>query len=76
LLGEGADGQRLRICVVDTGIGISSEQLGRLFQPFTQAETSTTRRFGGTGLGLTICHRLATLMGGEIRLVSTPSLGT
>ena len=76
LLGEEANGQRLRICVVDTGIGISSEQLGRLFQPFTQAETSTTRRFGGTGLGLTICHRLATLMGGEIRLVSTPGIGT
>jgi len=76
LLGEDDGGQRLRISVNDTGIGISPEQLGRLFQPFTQAETSTTRRFGGTGLGLTICQRLATLMGGEIRLLSSPGLGT
>jgi two-component system sensor histidine kinase EvgS len=76
LLGEEAGGQRLRISVIDTGIGISAEQLNRLFQPFTQAEASTTRRFGGTGLGLTICHRLATLMGGEVRLVSSPGLGT
>ena len=76
LLSEEADGQRLRMSVVDTGIGISNEQLGRLFQPFTQAETSTTRRFGGTGLGLTICHRLAILMGGDIRLVSSPDVGT
>ena len=76
LLGEESGGQRLRISVIDTGIGISPEQLGRLFQPFTQAETSTTRRFGGTGLGLTICHRLATLMGGEVHLTSAPGLGT
>ena len=76
LLGEESGGQRLRISVIDTGIGISADQLSRLFQPFTQAEASTTRRFGGTGLGLTICHRLATLMGGEIRLVSSSGLGT
>ena len=76
LLGEESGGQRLRISVIDTGIGISAEQLSRLFQPFTQAEASTTRRFGGTGLGLSICHRLAKLMGGEVRLVSSPGLGT
>lgn len=76
LLDEVKDGQRLRISVTDTGIGISPEQLSRLFQPFTQAETSTTRRFGGTGLGLSICRRLAGMMGGEVRLESTAGEGT
>ncbi|QNK01470.1 ATP-binding protein [Dyella telluris] len=69
-------GQRLRFGVTDTGIGISTDQLNRLFQPFTQAEASTTRRFGGTGLGLSICRRLAHMMGGDVRLSSEAGGGT
>jgi signal transduction histidine kinase/ActR/RegA family two-component response regulator len=60
----------VEISVADTGIGMSAEQQARLFQPFTQGEVSTTRRFGGSGLGLSICHELVTLMGGQIRVAS------
>jgi PAS domain S-box-containing protein len=66
----------LRIGVSDTGIGISSEQQERLFQSFTQADSSTTRKYGGTGLGLVISRRLARLMGGDLTVQSTPGQGT
>ncbi|MEN9597501.1 MAG: hypothetical protein RL236_1935, partial [Pseudomonadota bacterium] len=62
--------------IQDTGIGITIEQIENLFQPFTQADTSITRQYGGTGLGLVICKQLATLMGGEINLVSEPGTGS
>ncbi len=68
--------QRLSISVADTGIGIASEAQAQLFEPFVQAETSTTRRFGGTGLGLTICRKLAALMGGALELESEVDCGT
>ncbi|WP_167467178.1 ATP-binding protein [Aquitalea magnusonii] len=68
--------QTLRFDIIDTGIGISPENLSRLFEPFTQAESDTSRRFGGTGLGLAICRRLAGLMGGHVELESQPGQGT
>ncbi|MGQ9821214.1 MAG: ATP-binding protein [Thermogutta sp.] len=67
---------KLRLCIRDTGIGMSEEQLGRLFQPFSQAEPDTARKYGGTGLGLVICRRLARLLGGDVWAESTPGQGT
>jgi signal transduction histidine kinase/ActR/RegA family two-component response regulator len=72
------DGESVKIelSVWDTGIGIAPEAIGRIFNPFEQADGSTTRKFGGTGLGLPICQRLVRLMGGEIKVVSTPGAGS
>jgi signal transduction histidine kinase/DNA-binding response OmpR family regulator len=70
------DNTRATVAVIDTGIGMYGEQLARLFQPFVQADRSTTRQFGGTGLGLSIVRRLAQAMGGDVSVESTPGGGS
>ncbi len=72
----GKGGLTLKFEIIDTGIGIPEERLDRIFEPFTQADTSTTRRFGGTGLGLSISKKLAQMMGGEIGASSEPGKGS
>jgi CheY-like chemotaxis protein len=70
-------GPILQIDVIDTGIGVTPEQAGKLFRPFTQADASTTRKFGGTGLGLVVSRRLAKILGGDVTIVaSAPGRGT
>ena len=67
---------QLIFTISDNGIGMTAEAKAQLFTPFTQADKSTTRRFGGTGLGLTICHRLVAMMGGDITAQSQPDQGS
>ncbi|MCA9266836.1 MAG: PAS domain S-box protein, partial [Planctomycetales bacterium] len=71
-----AEGTRLEFEVVDTGVGMTREQCERLFQPFQQADSSMSRKFGGTGLGLTISRRFAQLLGGDIQVWSEPGQGS
>ena len=66
----------LRVSVTDSGIGISPEKMAQIFEPFSQADASTTRRYGGTGLGLSISRQLAEMMGGEIWVDSQPGQGS
>jgi CheY-like chemotaxis protein len=69
-------GQKLHLSIADTGIGIPPEICERLFEPFVQADASTARLYGGSGLGLSICHRLTDLMGGSIGVTSQPGSGS
>jgi signal transduction histidine kinase/CheY-like chemotaxis protein/HPt (histidine-containing phosphotransfer) domain-containing protein len=73
---ESSAAQTVEVSVTDTGIGVPVEQQRRLFEEFAQADESTTQRFGGTGLGLVICKRLAVLMGGDVTMDSASEKGT
>jgi|GEM_PF-2833517 len=75
LQSPGAEPQ-IQFTVTDQGIGMTESQLANLFRPFTQADSSTTRKYGGTGLGLTICKRLATVLGGDISVTSERNKGS
>ncbi|MCC6235656.1 MAG: response regulator [Verrucomicrobiales bacterium] len=74
--GPGGEREWVTFTVSDTGIGISAEQLARLFQPFEQATAQTTRQYGGTGLGLAISRRFARLLGGDVTVQSQPGAGS
>ena len=76
LLADDSAAQRLEFSVADTGVGVAPEKQRELFQEFVQADASVAGRSGGTGLGLVICRRLATLMGGEVAMDSAPGRGT
>ncbi len=76
--GEGIarDNRMIEFSIVDTGIGMPPEQLGRLFQAFEQADASTTKKYGGTGLGLVLCRRFSQMMGGDVTVSSVPGVGS
>jgi PAS domain S-box-containing protein len=74
--GAGSPSIVLRFDVIDTGIGMTLDLVGRLFIPFTQGDASITRKFGGTGLGLTICRQLAKLLSGDVTVISQPGIGS
>ena len=74
--GAGGPNIALRVDVIDSGIGMTPEQSERLFRPFTQGDSSITRKFGGTGLGLTISRQLAKLLGGDVTATSKPGIGS
>jgi len=76
LAADGRNRERISFAVRDTGIGMTEEQLGRLFAAFSQADVSTTRRYGGTGLGLVISRRFARMMGGDVDVSSAPGEGS
>jgi signal transduction histidine kinase len=73
---EEDDRDWVTISVADTGIGMTTEQMGKLFQEFSQADASTTRKYGGTGLGLAISKRFCQMMGGDITVESEPGRGS
>ncbi len=72
----GAEAEELHFVIADSGIGMSPEQIAKLFQPFTQADSSTTRQYGGTGLGLAITKRFCTLLGGDVTVESERGRGS
>lgn len=76
LLESAGEEPRIQFSVIDQGIGMTESQLSNLFRPFTQADSSTTRKYGGTGLGLTICKRLAEMLGGDIFVTSEHNKGS
>ena len=76
IVSESASDVMVRLAVADTGIGISKERQAAIFESFTQADGTSTRKYGGTGLGLTICKQIAELMGGSINVESEPGVGS
>jgi signal transduction histidine kinase len=69
-------GNWIELAVADTGIGMTAEQMAKLFQEFSQAEASTAKNYGGTGLGLAITRKLARMMGGDVTVASEPGKGS